>query len=152
MSFTLSNLTLKNVYKIEIEERDADLYGAENLVVWLYHKTDDDGGYDMSPLWLDKTSENLEVLLHGKRIPSAKPRYKNTKGFSITTFDKAVNRLMAGWCSRKELSATTGLRVSSMGSLLTDVKREYDVKRKRIVLGNNHGESFYTISGKKIAS
>lgn len=152
MSFTLSNLTLKNVYKIEIEKRDADLYGAGNLVVWLYHKTNDDGGYDMSPLWLDATSENLEVLLHGKKIASAKPRYKNTKGFSITTFDKAVNRLMAGWCSRKELSATTGLRVSSMGSLLTDVKREYDVKRKRIVLGKNHGESFYTISGKKIAS
>ena len=35
MTFTLSNLTLKNVYKIEIEKRNADLYGAGGVGVKL---------------------------------------------------------------------------------------------------------------------
>lgn len=151
MTYTLSNLTLKNVHKIEIENRYSDVLASDQIVIWFHH---DERG--MSPLWLDDTSLGLEVIYHGQSIdnPLHKPKTEKStaKGFSIKTYDKAVSRLLTGWCSRKELGTTTGLRVSSIDNLLTDIKTEYDVERKRVVLGKDHGESFYTISGKKTAS
>lgn len=153
MAYSLTNLTLKNVKKIEIENRypDDPTSDQHQQVVWFYHDES-----ELSPLWLDDASPDLEVIYHGQSITNllakAKTKGSTTKGFSIKTYDKAVSRLRTGWCSRKELGTTTGLRVSSIDNLLTDIKTEYDVERKRVVLGKDHGESFYTISGKKTAS
>ena len=111
--------TVNNVNKLVIKKNISD----DNMAIWISHDDGDDQG-----IWLKNLSPEFEIVLNGVQISKqAKP--VKSHGFSEKTMDKAITLLKNGKFTRKQIASFTGLKPSSVYSLLTDLGKRFTITR-----------------------
>jgi len=109
---------ISNANHLEIEKNSDD-----HITVWITHE-----GRELHGIWLKDLSPEFEIVLNGVQIgKQAKP--VKGHGFSEKTMDKAITLLRNGVFTRKQIASFTGLKPSSVNSLLTDLSKRFTITR-----------------------
>ena len=109
---------ISNANYLEIEKNSDD-----HITVWITHE-----GGELHGIWLKDLSPEFEIVLNGVQIgKQAKP--VKSHGFSEKTMDKAITLLKNGKFTRKQIASFTGLKPSSVYSLLTDLGKRFTITR-----------------------
>jgi len=108
---------ISNATHLEIEKNSDD-----HITVWITH----DG--ELHGIWLKDISPDFTIDLNGVQVgKQAKP--VKGHGFSEKTLDKAITLLRNGVFTRKQIASFTGLKPSSVNSLLTDLSKRFTITR-----------------------
>lgn len=109
---------ISNANNVELEKNSDD-----HITIWITH----DNG-QLEGIWLRQIAPDFELVLNGVQIgKQAKP--VKGHGFSEKTMDKAITLLRNGVFTRKQIASFTGLKPSSVNSLLTDLSKRFTITR-----------------------
>ena len=108
---------ISNATHLEIEKNSDD-----HITVWITH----DG--ELHGIWLKDISPDFTIDLNGVQVGKQDKPVKG-HGFSEKTLDKAITLLRNGVFTRKQIASFTGLKPSSVNSLLTDLSKRFTITR-----------------------